>query len=374
MTKVTLSTVGSIQQNPTSAATAINNNSSAIETAFDNTISRDGSSPNAMGGSLDMNNNQILNLPAPLTVDSPVRLIDVTTNPTITIPPTGTSGHVVPYLDGNNAFSGTNTFPSLTIGSTVETFPTSGLIVGTTDTQTLTNKTLTSPTMTTPTLGAATATTLNGLAITTSAGGSLTITPAKAFQVNSNLVIGSSADGTLTFQGTDTYVGRATTDTLTNKTIDTTSNTLKIHGVTANTAANLQGLLSVQAIIFSQTVNFNVANTDTAFTIPALPTGYTRYVVSSVRISGSTGSLSTATAGLFTATGGGGSAIVTGGSAISITNGTDGTVQNAMAMGVANANIQSFTATGFPTLYFRVANAQGVAATATVTLTLSVIP
>jgi hypothetical protein len=52
------------------------------------------------------------------------------------------------------------TFPTLnqsTTGAagsvTGETFPTSGLIVGTTDTQTLTNKTLTSPTLTAPALG-----------------------------------------------------------------------------------------------------------------------------------------------------------------------------------------------------------------------------
>lgn len=45
--------------------TAINANFSAIETAFANTVSRDGSSPNTMTADLDMNSNQLLNLATP---------------------------------------------------------------------------------------------------------------------------------------------------------------------------------------------------------------------------------------------------------------------------------------------------------------------
>lgn len=40
---------------------ALNDNFSLIETAFENTLSRDGTSPNAMEDNLDMNNNSILN-------------------------------------------------------------------------------------------------------------------------------------------------------------------------------------------------------------------------------------------------------------------------------------------------------------------------
>lgn len=43
-------------------ATTINQNNSLIETAFDNTISRDGSSPNQMNSNLDMNYYDILNI------------------------------------------------------------------------------------------------------------------------------------------------------------------------------------------------------------------------------------------------------------------------------------------------------------------------
>jgi hypothetical protein len=109
MSKITLSNISDLTQS-TTAQTTINTNSSTVQTAFDNTLSRDGTSPNQMSAALDMNNNQIINLPAPSTTNSPARLIDVTSNPTIVIPGTGTSGHVVPFLDGNNTFSGAVTF------------------------------------------------------------------------------------------------------------------------------------------------------------------------------------------------------------------------------------------------------------------------
>jgi len=109
--KITLGSIATFQ-NDTSAATQYNANNAIITTAIDNTLSRDGTSPNQMGSSLDMNSFQIINLPSPSTVNSPARLIDVVSNPTITIPGTGTAGHVVPFLDGNNTFSGTDTFNS----------------------------------------------------------------------------------------------------------------------------------------------------------------------------------------------------------------------------------------------------------------------
>src|SRR6266436_3295030 len=109
MTKITLNHVADLTQS-TTAANTINADFDTIQTAFDNALSRDGTVPNQMLNSLDMNSNQIINLPAPSTVNSPARLIDVVSNPTITIPGQGTSGHVVPFLDGNNTWSGTNTY------------------------------------------------------------------------------------------------------------------------------------------------------------------------------------------------------------------------------------------------------------------------
>lgn len=52
----------------------INNNNAAITTAMDNTLSRDGTSPNQMNADLDMNSKRILNLPIPVNVTEPVRL------------------------------------------------------------------------------------------------------------------------------------------------------------------------------------------------------------------------------------------------------------------------------------------------------------
>lgn len=75
--KITLSTVGNLIDATTAQAT-INSNFSTIQTAFDDTLSLDGTAPNTMESVLDMNSNQILNLPSPDTNSSPLRLQDLT--------------------------------------------------------------------------------------------------------------------------------------------------------------------------------------------------------------------------------------------------------------------------------------------------------
>lgn len=72
MAKLTLQDLTSLE-NQQSAVASINSNNSAIETALENTLSRDGTSPNSMGASLDMNNNRILNLPEPVADQEPFR-------------------------------------------------------------------------------------------------------------------------------------------------------------------------------------------------------------------------------------------------------------------------------------------------------------
>lgn len=61
MAKLTLTDVSDFR-NQTVTATVINNNSAAIEQALENTLSRDGTSPNQMGADLDMDSNDIVNV------------------------------------------------------------------------------------------------------------------------------------------------------------------------------------------------------------------------------------------------------------------------------------------------------------------------
>lgn len=73
MAKLTLSDLASLT-NETSAIATINANNNLIETALENTLSRDGTFPNSMESDLDMNGQAILNVGtifvqgAPLTV------------------------------------------------------------------------------------------------------------------------------------------------------------------------------------------------------------------------------------------------------------------------------------------------------------------
>lgn len=77
MAKLTLADLTSLQNQQT-AINQINNNSALIETALENTLSRDGTAPNQMGANLDMNGWHINNLPIPSADTDPVRRIDLT--------------------------------------------------------------------------------------------------------------------------------------------------------------------------------------------------------------------------------------------------------------------------------------------------------
>lgn len=73
MAKLTLSDITNIF----TAAFTLNSNNDKIEAALEKTLSRDGTAPNAMGANLDMNNNRVINLPAPVSASEPARLSEL---------------------------------------------------------------------------------------------------------------------------------------------------------------------------------------------------------------------------------------------------------------------------------------------------------
>ena len=61
MAKLTLTDLASLT-NETTAINQINANGALVEAALENTVSRDGTSPNTMSGAIDMNSNKLLNV------------------------------------------------------------------------------------------------------------------------------------------------------------------------------------------------------------------------------------------------------------------------------------------------------------------------
>jgi hypothetical protein len=102
----------------------------------------------------------------------------------------------------------------------------------------------TSPTLVTPTLGVAAATSVNKVAITAPAtSATLTVANGKTLTASNTLTLAGTDATTITFQGTDTYVGRTTTDTLTNKTLTAPTLTTPAIGEATGTGITLTGYL-----------------------------------------------------------------------------------------------------------------------------------
>jgi len=62
MAKLTLTDLTQLSSNETSAVAEINANGALIETAMENTLSRDGTTPNTMSADIDLNSNDLLNV------------------------------------------------------------------------------------------------------------------------------------------------------------------------------------------------------------------------------------------------------------------------------------------------------------------------
>jgi len=76
MAKLTLSNPSNLQDESSFITTTAANND-AIEAAMEKTLSRDGTSPNQMTASLDMNSQRIINLPAPAADNDAARRVDI---------------------------------------------------------------------------------------------------------------------------------------------------------------------------------------------------------------------------------------------------------------------------------------------------------
>jgi hypothetical protein len=213
MSKIILNDVGDLTQ-ATTAKNTINSNSATVQAAVDNTLSRDGTAPNQMEAELDMNSKQIINLPAPNTANSPLRLSDLNSfigGGTVTnIPVGGTTGQAlvkhsntnydVEWATGAVSSVGLTLPADFTVtGSPVTSSGTLAGVWANTPTGTGSIVRATSPTLVTPVLGAATATTVNGNTITTG-GGTLTLSSNTLTANNTGNVLtdASAAGGDLT--------------------------------------------------------------------------------------------------------------------------------------------------------------------------------
>lgn len=91
--------------NNVSVTANIDQNFATVAHLFTDVLSRNGTSPNQMVNTLDMNSNQIINLPSPGSASSPVRLQDISSG--ITPSPSIIAGNNV--YTGNNIFEGSTT-------------------------------------------------------------------------------------------------------------------------------------------------------------------------------------------------------------------------------------------------------------------------
>jgi hypothetical protein len=161
----------------------------------------------------------------------------------------------------------------------------------------------------------------------------------------------------------------AGSETLTNKTINGSNNTLTVLAASqlsgiAPIANGGTGVTSGTYFVAgcARTVNLNSANTDFSFTA-TVPTTNWRVLEIRVNNTGTTASITTATLGVFTAAAGGGTALAVNQGLTALTATGAGNSGNSMAL---IADVTPWRTTGGGTWFARVGTAQGAAATADV--------
>lgn len=119
--------------------------------------------------------------------------------------------------------------------------------------------------------------TINKLTLTAPAtGATLTLADGKTVTINSTLTLVGTDSTTLTFQGTDTYVGRGTTDTLTNKTLTAPTIASFTNATHTHTNAAGGGTLAEAALALTN-ITTNDATTTAHGFAPKGTTGTTQY-------------------------------------------------------------------------------------------------
>lgn len=93
MSKLVTSDVSNISGAETIAITTLNDNFAAVETAMENTLSRDGTTPNTMSADIDLNGNDLLNV-GTIDVETITVNGDELTTELYSIGPTGPSGTI----------------------------------------------------------------------------------------------------------------------------------------------------------------------------------------------------------------------------------------------------------------------------------------
>ncbi len=250
--KLTLNDVGSLVD-VTTAQTTINNNNALIEAALEKTFSRDGTAPNTLTDTMDVNSQQIINLPQPATANSPLRLQDLDDfvgGGTVTNIPIGgtTKQPLVKNSNTNYDVKWGNISDGLTAGSNI-------VITGTTPATIATSLT---PTFTAPVLGtpaSGTLTNCTGLPITGVTGMANNVQTFLSSPTSANLATAMSDEtgsGPIVFANSPILsaptLGTPTSGTLTNCTIPVTGVTGMATNVptflTSPTSANLANAIS----------------------------------------------------------------------------------------------------------------------------------